>query len=201
MVQYKSSWTENVNDVFEEMNGTGCTKSISQSKSVMEDHETPLSGHILFIQMEFCPMTLRDAIVKINFELNQSIGKPITIIGAFIASQFLEEILNGIKHLHTLKPPIIHRDLKPENIFITDGRDGNFIKIGDFGLAVAHGDGDNPRESKEITDTKQYIEHTQRCGTLGYMSPDVRNSKTYDINCDVYSLGSIAMDLYCIDKH
>jgi serine/threonine protein kinase len=196
-----SSWTENVNNHFEKLNGTGHTNRTTQSKSVIEGHEAPSSGLTLFIQMEFCPMTLRDAITKINSELNQCIGKPITMIGAFIASQFLVEILAGIKYLHTLTPPIIHRDLKPENIFITDGRDGNFIKIGDFGLAVAHKDEDNSTEPKEITDTKQYIEHTQGRGTLGYMSPDVRNSKIYDLKCDVYSLGSIAMDLYCIDKH
>lgn len=199
MVQYKSSWIENI-DLFKEMNETSLTKSSSQSKSVYESHESPLIEHVLFIQMELCPMTLKDAITKINSELNQSIGKPITKIGAFIASLFLDEIFNGIKYLHTLTPPIIHRDLKPENIFVTDGRDGSFIKIGDFGLAVAHEGGDNSKESNEITDKKQYTIHTQGCGTPGYMSPDVKNSTIYDLTCDIYSLGSIAMDLYCIDK-
>lgn len=200
MVQYKSSWTENINDLFENLNGTGHTKSTTQSKSVVEGREISLSGHRLFIQMEFCPMTLKEAITKINSELNQGIGKPITNIGAFVASQFLAEIFAGIVYLHELSPPIIHRDLKPENIFITDGKDGNFIKIGDFGLAVTHGDGNDLQESKEITDATEYIEHTQRCGTVGYMSPDVTESRVYDLRSDIYSLGSIAMDLYCIDK-
>jgi serine/threonine protein kinase len=38
--------------------------------------------------------------------------------------------LNGLKHIHD--KGLIHRDIKPENIFI---KEGNVIKIGDFGLA------------------------------------------------------------------
>jgi len=92
-------------------------------------------------------MTLKDAVITINTELNQSISQPITIIGAYLAKQLFEEILSGVDYLHARKPIIIHRDLKPSNIYFTSGSDGYFIKIGDFGAATFHGfefDNKNP---------------------------------------------------------
>jgi serine/threonine protein kinase len=166
-------------------------ESTSESESVTD--ESPFSGLILYIQMELCRMTLRDAITKINDELNQSIGKPITPIGAYIASLFIEEIINGIHYLHSQSPPIIHRDLKPENIFITDGRGGNFIKIGDFGIATSH---ENVNDSNLGSNTG----HTAGKGTYGYMAPEILKSESYDFKCDIYSLGCIVMDLLCLDK-
>jgi serine/threonine protein kinase len=183
IVQYKASWTENVNDSQQMAKGTGHAKSTSQSKSVCESDESQVSGPFLYIQMELCQMTLRDTIDKINNELDQKIGEPITPIGAFIASQLLHEIMNGIKYLHTLKTPIIHYDLKPENIFLTDGRGGNFIKIGDFGLCV-----------RDVYSNDNI--NNQKRGTAGYME-----SGKSDGRCDIYSLGCIAMDLFCIDKN
>jgi serine/threonine protein kinase len=192
-VQYKSSWTENNNNDGEMMiEDTGRT-----SDSESEINESPLSGHILYIQMELCRMTLRDAITKINDELNQCIAKPITPIGAFIASQFINEIVNGVNYLHSSSPLIIHRDLKPENIFITDGRGGNFIKIGDFSIAAFHGN----KSDSFIGSISQNIDHTQKQGTYEYMAPEVLKSCSYDEKCDIYSLGCIAMELLCLDKH
>jgi serine/threonine protein kinase len=203
MVQYKASWTENINDAYKQITD-GTEYKSSESKSVIDGDQCPLTGNILYIHMELCGIvsnrnvkchTLKDAVIIINDELNQSIGKPITHIGAFIASQFLEEILNGIKYLH--KFGIIHRDLKPENIFITEGRGGNFIKIGDFGLCAENSNGN---DSKENTDTKAHIKLSQRCGTEGYIPPGVSVSGIYDETWDIYSWAVIAMDLFCIDK-
>lgn len=64
---------------------------------------------------------------------------------------------------------IIHQDLKTDNIFITDGRGGNFIKIGDLGMGILFEDRDD--DSKRNADTNDYE-----------------------------SFGSIAMDLFCINK-
>jgi serine/threonine protein kinase len=171
-------------------------ENTSDSKSVND--VSPLSGHILYIQMEMCRITLRDAIIKINSELNQSIGDPITAIGVFIATQFFEEIVSGVKYLHSSSPSIIHRDLKPENIFVTDGRGGNLIKIGDFGSAVIHEHDDCG--SSTVSKTKHEMEHTGERGTYAYMAPEVRKSLKYDEKCDIYSLGCIFMDLLCVAR-
>jgi serine/threonine protein kinase len=135
-------------------------------------------------------ITIEDTITKINNELNHSIG-------AFITTQFFEEIVNGVQYLHSLSPKVIHRDLNPKNVFVTDGRDGNYIKIGDFGIAKYHGIGNN---SISGSSTTQGLEkHTLKRGTRKYMAPEVNQSKDYDERCDIYSLGCIGMDLLCID--
>jgi hypothetical protein len=82
IIQYITSWTENINDDIKRMT-QDTPETTSESNSVIDI--SPLSGHILFIQMELCRMTLKDAIIKINNELNQRMGEPITIIGAFNA--------------------------------------------------------------------------------------------------------------------
>jgi serine/threonine-protein kinase TNNI3K len=147
-------------------------------------------------------MNLKEAITKISYEFNQRIGEPITIIGVFIAMQLIEEIVNGVHYLHSLSPPIIHRDLKPSNVFITDGRGGNYIKIGDFGSATSRDYATmlTHDESQLNPELKRVYEYTRGPGTKGYIAPEVRYSTEYDENCDAYSLGCIMMDLFCIDK-
>jgi serine/threonine protein kinase len=57
-------------------------------------------------------------------------------------------------------------DLKPANILITDGINGRFLKLGDFGLSVIH----------EFNDES----HTRCSGTLNYMATNLfslRNDK------------------------
>jgi serine/threonine protein kinase len=202
IVQYNSPWTENINN----NNAEGVTESsksesTSTSKSVID--ETPASGHVLYIPMELCGIqiggkvirTLKDAIIRINNELNQKMGDLITNMGAFIASRFIEEMVSGVDYLHSLKPPIIHRDLKPSNVFLTDGNGGIYLKIGDLGSATYHGDTNDLMASTSIE-----LEHTCHKGTYEYMAPEVRNSSLYTEKCDAFSLGRIIMDLFCIEK-
>lgn len=69
---------------------------------------------------------------------------------------------------------IVHRDLKPENILF-DSKNGNIIKIMDFGLSAYLEDGKIPRET---------------VGTSYYIAPEVLQSD-YDEKCDMWSLGVI----------
>ncbi|XP_062598409.1 serine/threonine-protein kinase Nek4-like [Saccostrea cucullata] len=93
---------------------------------------------------------------------------------------YLEQILNGVKYLHSQK--ITHRDLKTKNILITsDSR----IKIADFGVA-------------KIVDTCSKAANTVTVGTPHYFAPEMSDGKgTYDekidiwaIGCDCYEMGS-----------
>lgn len=73
----------------------------------------------------------------------------------------------------------MHRDLKPENIIFR--QEGSFeCVIADFGLA-------------EFADAYEYL--FVRCGTPGYVAPEVINIKDmktkYDPICDIFSLGLI----------
>eukprot|EP00899_Mesostigma_viride_P013262 jgi/Mesvir1/21937/Mv12105-RA.1 len=76
----------------------------------------------LYLQMEYCPRTLRE-------ELDAAGDSSRVNRSALIWRQF-RQILEGLVHIH--HQGIIHRDLKPSNIFCDPRGD---IKIGDFGLA------------------------------------------------------------------
>eukprot|EP00825_Cyclidium_porcatum_P034018 TRINITY_DN358_c0_g1_i5.p1 TRINITY_DN358_c0_g1~~TRINITY_DN358_c0_g1_i5.p1 ORF type:complete len:290 (-),score=47.62 TRINITY_DN358_c0_g1_i5:185-1054(-) len=73
----------------------------------------------------------------------------------------------------------MHRDLKPENILFRKQNDCECV-IADLGLGTK-------------SDLKEYL--FVRCGTPGFVAPEVVNIKdmktTYDVVCDIYSLGLI----------
>jgi len=73
----------------------------------------------LFIQMEFCGMTLREWIEN-RTEVVQSDSWDI-----------FSQLVSGVAYCH--HRGVVHRDIKPSNVFIGDDRT---VLLGDFGLAV-----------------------------------------------------------------
>ncbi len=74
----------------------------------------------LMIQMEYCSgLTLKEFIDNKSRKIDRRTNL-----------SFFKQLLNGLKHIH--ERGLIHRDIKPANIFI---KEGNVLKIGDFGLA------------------------------------------------------------------
>ena len=84
-----------------------------------------------------------------------------------------KQILQALSYLSTLK--IMHRDVKPENILFVDEQE-NQIVIVDYGFA---------------TYEKDYKKLFSRCGTPGFVAPEVLNDEEYDCSIDVYSCGII----------
>ena len=86
-------------------------------------------------------------------------------------------LLKGINHMH--RNGFMHRDLKPENILV-DNKEGTKVIIADMGLTT-----------KINLDKYLFC----RCGTPGYVAPEVINvvnlKSTYSCVCDVYSAGII----------
>ncbi len=77
---------------------------------------------------------------------------------------------------------IIHRDIKPDNIFLHQSKDGEIVKVVDFGIAKLvseHSTEDN------LTGTGNFV------GTPAYMAPERLGNNNYDGRSDVYSLGVI----------
>lgn len=71
---------------------------------------------------------------------------------------------------------IIHRDIKPENILYTIDNKGKLnLKLIDFGLGTFH-------KRRDII---------KKCGTAGYVAPEVLNSEPYNFKADLYSAGII----------
>ena len=103
----------------------------------------------------------------------------------------MQQLLEGIKYLHSSK--IMHRDIKPENIFIKYNNISLIsfyntralkprisVKIADFGLAFDISGGVLP---------------DLKCGTPGYMAPEIATGKPYDEKIDIYSCGVVLYQL------
>ncbi len=88
-------------------------------------------------------------------------------------------MMQAVGYLHGMR--IVHRDLKPDNIFLESATSDTEIKLADFGLAVRMA-GFEPLRLK--------------CGTPGYMAPEILCGETYDEKADIYSCGAILYLLY-----
>lgn len=82
---------------------------------------------------------------------------------------------------------ILHRDIKPDNIFLHQGRNGEIVKVVDFGVAKF-------MESK-MENLEQLTESGIIIGTPAYIAPERYRSKPYDGRSDVYSLGIILYEM------
>ncbi|CAD8173056.1 unnamed protein product [Paramecium octaurelia] len=88
-------------------------------------------------------------------------------------SLIMFKIFDALEYLHTKN--IMHRDIKPENILLKDKSENFDIKIADFGLA-------------SYTEADLII---ARCGTPGYVAPEIFENKKYNEKVDVFSAGII----------
>jgi len=108
------------------------------------------------------------------------------------ASMAIQGILSAVAHFHALG--IIHRDLKPENLiakyfyeyFIRYKRtpDTKYdLRIVDFGLS---------------TFCDPTILQTVKCGSPGYIAPEILKDEGYNNKADVFSVGIILATMYFI---
>lgn len=120
-----------------------------------------------YFVMELCQLeSLRNRLVKQIIQSNE-------------AWSIFDQILNGIEYIHSQK--LIHRDLKPSNILFSID---NTVKIGDFGLVSAFGEG-----------KVDGVEHNELGGTKLYMSPEQIHRQSYNQKVDIYAIGVILFEL------
>ena len=102
------------------------------------------------------------------------------------ALSIILQILEALAYIHSKS--IIHRDLKPENIILRTANEQIDIVIVDLGFATYEQD---------------YKNLFTRCGTPGYVAPEVLNDKSYDCRADIYAAGIIfyLMLTHKLDRH
>ncbi|GAA3250064.1 Stk1 family PASTA domain-containing Ser/Thr kinase [Pseudonocardia petroleophila] len=124
-------------------------------------------GPLPYIVMEFVDgQTLRD-IVKTTGPMSQQ--RVIEVMADVCAAL-------DFSHRHQ----IIHRDVKPANIMINNA---GAVKVMDFGIARALGEGQN------VTQTAAVI------GTAQYLSPEQARGEAVDARSDVYAAGCVLFEL------
>lgn len=94
----------------------------------------------------------------------------------------MRQIMRAILYFNSRN--IVHRDLKLDNVMIEGLDTGKIedirVKLIDFGV------------SKFTNSEGQKIDLRTYCGTLNFMAPEVIQGKSYDISCDLWSVGVIA---------
>ena len=91
--------------------------------------------------------------------------------------RILDELCDALTYIHNKQ--IVHRDIKPNNILIT--RDGNHVKLIDFGLA--------DRDDFDIL--------KEPAGTSLFASPEQQKRNKIDNRSDIYALGKLLQDIPC----
>ena len=136
--------------------------------SVYDTGETQSEfGPLPYIVMEFVDgQTLRE-IVKTTGPMSQQ--RVIEVMADVCAAL-------DFSHRHQ----IIHRDVKPANIMINHA---GAVKVMDFGIARALGEGQN------VTQTAAVI------GTAQYLSPEQARGEPVDARSDVYAAGCVLFEL------
>ena len=130
-------------------------------------------GEILLV-MEFMPMDLAKCL--------DTCTKQKYIIPLPIKLSILQDVTNGLLHLHSLTPPIMHRDLTAANILLTSDMRA---KIADLGVSKVF-------DLKQMQKPK--IALTQLPGTPAYMSPEaIIPEPKYDVKLDIFSFGVLAL--------
>lgn len=86
----------------------------------------------------------------------------------------MKHLLIALEYLHNRG--IVHRDLKPENLILASKDNDYTLKIADFGLA-------------SFITKGEYL--FLRCGSPGYVAPELLEDKGYHQKADIFSAGVI----------
>jgi tRNA A-37 threonylcarbamoyl transferase component Bud32 len=96
--------------------------------------------------------------------------------------RMLSQVAIGLDEAHARQ--VVHRDLKPDNLFLCGTREGDVVKILDFGSVK-----DKNKDAKKLTVLGTTI------GSPYYMAPEqAQGLETLDARADVFALGAITYE-------
>jgi serine/threonine protein kinase len=90
------------------------------------------------------------------------------------AISVMKNMLEALNYMHENK--VVHRDLKPENLILASKKNDHDLRIADFGLASFVKDGELLK---------------LRCGSPGYVAPEILQDVGYNEMSDIFSAGVI----------
>ncbi|KAJ0937837.1 putative protein kinase PEK-GCN2 family [Helianthus annuus] len=186
VVRYYQAWFETGDAGFYDDATWGSRTAASSSYSYIDHTSTDVIGQdnkvgtYLYIQMEYCPRTLRQM-----FESYSHFDKK-------DAWHLFRQIVEGLAHIHS--QGIIHRDLTPNNIFFDARSD---IKIGDFGLAKFLKLEQLDQDADPAETTGVSVDGTGQIGTYFYTAPEIEQRwPKINEKADMYSLGIVFFELW-----
>ncbi|EIW75991.1 kinase-like protein, partial [Coniophora puteana RWD-64-598 SS2] len=105
---------------------------------------------------------------------------------ACLKKSLVLDVIQGLVHLHSQRPPVIHADIKPANIFISaDGR----ACIGDYGLSYIK----NSAQANGATTKRHALGKT-----LQYSAPELFDDEHVPMSRsrDIYAFGCVLYEIY-----
>ena len=92
------------------------------------------------------------------------------------AAQYMREVIEAVRYIHSFSPKIIHRDIKPENLLL----DNNYrVLLSDFGWS-------------NFLDDNEY--RKTFCGTPEYLSPEMAKKEGHNEMVDIWALGVLMFE-------
>ena len=129
--------------------------------------------------------TLAETLANVSRQQSRSLGLPIRD-----ALNIARQIAQALDIAH--EKGIIHRDLKPANIKITPE---GVVKVLDFGLAKAVGDGSTPDLEDSATKAASLTAESAVMGTPGYMSPEQARGQVVDKRADIWAFACVLYEM------
>lgn len=102
----------------------------------------------------------------------------------------MKTLLMSLKAVQDKK--ILHRNLKPENIMLDYTENGTQLKLTDFGFSCSL----DPNEQGSWYMSRNIC---AKCGTPGYMPPELLTNKQSTLAGDIFSMGVILYTWYFIN--